>query len=99
MIDRGLLLIKLCQQLSEGLTLTPTESYQRWKTRLATLGQTVAVYPQGPEQPPTLIGQAIDVQADGALVVEDTTGEQHIFHAADVSVRAMSGSPGSEALD
>jgi BirA family transcriptional regulator, biotin operon repressor / biotin---[acetyl-CoA-carboxylase] ligase len=95
-IDRGLLLVRLCQQLSEGLTLTPAESYQRWKTHLATLGQTVAVYPQGPEQPPTLIGQAVNVQADGALVVEDTTGAQHIFHAADVSVRAVSGSPRNE---
>lgn len=88
LIDRSALLIHLCQQLAIELTLAPAESYQRWKSHLATLGNRVAVYQGGVEQPVTLIGQAIDVQEDGALVVVDDAGTRHTFHAADVSVRA-----------
>jgi BirA family biotin operon repressor/biotin-[acetyl-CoA-carboxylase] ligase len=88
LIDRGYLLVHLCQQLAKELTLTPAESYQRWKSHLATLGHMVAVYANGPEQPATLVGQAVDVQEDGALIVVDATGTQQRVHAADVSIRA-----------
>jgi BirA family biotin operon repressor/biotin-[acetyl-CoA-carboxylase] ligase len=88
LIDRGYLLVHLCQQLAKELARTPAESYQRWKSHLATLGHTVAVYANGPEQPATLVGQAVDVQDDGALIVVDATGTQHRVHAADVSLRA-----------
>jgi BirA family biotin operon repressor/biotin-[acetyl-CoA-carboxylase] ligase len=88
LIDRGYLLVHLCQQLAEGLALPAAQSYRRWKSHLATLGQKVNVYEQGVEAPPTLSGQAVDVQEDGALVVEDATGTRHTFHAADVSIRA-----------
>jgi BirA family biotin operon repressor/biotin-[acetyl-CoA-carboxylase] ligase len=87
LIDRSYLFVQLCQRLAEGLTLLPAESYHHWKSHLATLGQTVAVYPHGLEQSATLVGQAIDVQEDGALVVEDAAGTRHIFYAADVSIR------------
>lgn len=88
LIDRSELLIQLCQQLAASLTLSPAESYQRWKSHLATLNHRVAIYQGGVEQPVTLHGQAVDVEADGALVVVDDTGTRHTFHAADVSVRA-----------
>lgn len=91
LIDRSYLLVQLCHRLTEGLTLSAPESYQRWKSHLATLGQQVAVYPNGPEQPATLVGRAIDMQNDGALVIEDADGKRHIFHAADVSIRPFSG--------
>jgi BirA family biotin operon repressor/biotin-[acetyl-CoA-carboxylase] ligase len=89
LIDRSYLLVHLCQHLAEELTVTSAESYRRWKSHLATLGHQVAVYTQGLEQPPALSGQAVDVQEDGALVVEDAAGQQHIFYAADVSVRTV----------
>lgn len=92
LIDRSYLLIELCRHLAEGLTLPAAESYQRWKARLTTLGQTVSVYPhnlaqQSPEPTATLTGRAIDVQEDGAIIIEDATGTQHIFYAADVTIR------------
>jgi BirA family biotin operon repressor/biotin-[acetyl-CoA-carboxylase] ligase len=87
LVDRSYLLVQLCRQLAEGLTLTPAQSYQQWKENLATLGQTVAVYAQGTEQAATLTGRAVDVQEDGALVIEDGAGNRHAFHAADVSIR------------
>ena len=90
LIDRSELLVQLCQQLAAALMLTPDENYQRWKSHLATLGHQVAVYQGGVEQPVTLTGQAVDVQADGALVVVDDAGTRHTFHAADVSIRAAS---------
>jgi biotin-(acetyl-CoA carboxylase) ligase len=86
-VSRETLLVHLCQQLAEGLMRPPTAIYQQWKAHLATLGQTVAVYPQGVEAQPTLIGHAIDVLENGALVVVDEAGTAHTFHAADVSVR------------
>lgn len=86
-VDRSYLLVHLCRQLAEALALAPAETYRLWKSHLATLGQSVAVYPQGVEQPPTLTGQAIDVQEDGALIVQDASGTRHSFHAADVSIR------------
>jgi BirA family biotin operon repressor/biotin-[acetyl-CoA-carboxylase] ligase len=88
LIDRSALLIQLCQQLAEELSRSPMQSHQQWKSNLATLGHTVAVYQQGVEQPATLTGQAVDVLEDGSLVVVDETGARHTFHAADVSVRA-----------
>jgi BirA family biotin operon repressor/biotin-[acetyl-CoA-carboxylase] ligase len=88
LVDRGYLLVHLCRQIAEALTRPPAEQYQRWKRHLSTLGQTVAVYSQGVEEAPTLTGQAVDVQEDGALVVLDASGTRHAFHAADVSVRA-----------
>jgi BirA family biotin operon repressor/biotin-[acetyl-CoA-carboxylase] ligase len=86
-IDRSALLIHLCTALSASLTQTPAAIYQEWKGHLSTLGHTVAVYATGVEQGPTLIGKAVDVQEDGALVVMDETGAKQAFYAADVSVR------------
>jgi BirA family biotin operon repressor/biotin-[acetyl-CoA-carboxylase] ligase len=92
-IDRSYLLVHLCRHLSEMLAQSPAEIYQQWRSHLATLGQTVAVYDragytQGVVQTPTLIGQAVDVQEDGGLVVLEANGERHTVYAADVSIRA-----------
>lgn len=88
-INRSELFVHLCQQLAQELTLPPAESYRRWKTHLATLSQRVAIYQQGVEAPATLVGQAIDTQEDGALIVVDDSGTRHTFYAADVSIRAI----------
>lgn len=58
-----------------------------WRERLITLGQPVsAETPQG-----QLLGVAIDVTADGALVLRDQHGQQHLISAGDVSIRPTSG--------
>jgi BirA family biotin operon repressor/biotin-[acetyl-CoA-carboxylase] ligase len=88
LIDRGYLLVHLCQQLAIALETPPAETYRRWKDHLSTLNHPVTVYEQGVERPPTLAGQAVDVREDGALVVVDDAGTRHTFHAADVSIRA-----------
>lgn len=88
LVDRSYLFVQLCRQMAEELTLTPAQSYQQWKSNLATLGQTVAVYAQGTEQAATLTGRAVDVQDDGALIIEDGAGNRHTFHAADVTIRS-----------
>jgi BirA family biotin operon repressor/biotin-[acetyl-CoA-carboxylase] ligase len=87
LIDRSLLLVHLCRQFAHTLALPPTENYQLWKTHLTTLGQPVAVYQHGVENRATVTGEAVDVQEDGALIVVDTSGTRHTFHAADVSIR------------
>jgi BirA family transcriptional regulator, biotin operon repressor / biotin---[acetyl-CoA-carboxylase] ligase len=88
LVDRSYLLVELCEQLAAGLTLPPAEIYRRWKARVSTLGQPVAVYPHSLEQKASLTGRAIDIQEDGAIIIEDATGTRHTFHAADVSIRA-----------
>jgi BirA family biotin operon repressor/biotin-[acetyl-CoA-carboxylase] ligase len=87
LVSRERLLVHLCQQLAEGLMCPPTAIYQQWKSHLATLGHTVAVYAQGVEAPAALVGHAVDVLESGALIVVDDGGTTHTFHAADVSVR------------
>lgn len=56
-----------------------------WRERLSTLGQAVrAETPQG-----MIEGQAIDVTATGALVIEDADGHRHVVTAGDVSIRPL----------
>lgn len=58
--------------------------FAAWRDRLYTLGQAVrAQTPQG-----TILGRAVDVTPDGALVIRDDHGRQHVVTAGDVSVRA-----------
>lgn len=54
-----------------------------WRAKLSTLGQPVlAETPQGP-----LHGVAEDVMPDGALLIRDAQGQQHLVMAGDVSIR------------
>lgn len=57
--------------------------HRDWRDRLVTLGQPVrAETPQG-----VLLGSATDVTPDGALVILDQHGQQHVISAGDVSIR------------
>lgn len=55
-----------------------------WKERLTTIGTRVEVNVFGK----TVAGTAVDVDADGALVVRDEEGRTHHLSAGDVSVTA-----------
>lgn len=60
--------------------------HQDWRDRLITLGQPVsAETPQG-----ELLGVAIDVTPDGALVLRDQHGQHHLIAAGDVTIRPTS---------
>lgn len=57
--------------------------FDAWRNRLCTLGQTVrAETPNGP-----IFGIAHDVTLDGALVLHDEQGRQHVVTAGEVSIR------------
>lgn len=90
-LDRTALFIHICQQWARLYTdpeLTTAGLQQRWAARLWTLQQPVIV--QHTEDGGTgrpISGLATAVTADGQLVVETATGEQHCFAAGDVSVR------------
>ncbi|MCS6828948.1 MAG: biotin--[acetyl-CoA-carboxylase] ligase [Caldilinea sp.] len=86
MVDRTSLLIALCRAW-EDLILTSTHDvYQEWRNLLLTLGQPVTVlfHKDGHRQ---LHGVAVDVTADGALVVVDEGGRSHLLDAGDVTTR------------
>ncbi len=86
-VDRTQLLALLCEELSRGLHQSPAEIHAHWSAHLATLGQAVHVYTAEEGRTPTLTGQAVAVDSDGALIVEDDQGVRHTIHAGDVSVR------------
>lgn len=86
-LARGPLLVSLCERLAVWSAQAPAPVLAAWRGRLATLGQVVAVYSDGLDAPPTLRGRAVEVDADGALVVEDYAGGRHVVHAADVALR------------
>lgn len=57
--------------------------FDAWRSRLCTLGQSVrAETPNGP-----IFGVAHDVTLDGALILHDHQGQQHIVTAGEVSIR------------
>lgn len=59
--------------------------FAAWRGRLCTLGQAIrAETPQG-----TILGLAVDVTPQGALVIRDDQGQQHVVTAGDVSIRAI----------
>lgn len=88
-VDRGRLLVLLCRRLAAWLDAPAEQVRLAWRRRLSTLGQTVALYPQGVESPPLLTGRALTVDAHGSLVVEDRDGARHVFSAGDVSLRVV----------
>ncbi len=89
-VDRSRLLVLLCRRLAAWLDAPAEQVRLAWRRRLSTLGQTVALYPQGVESPPLLTGRALTVDAHGSLVVEDAGGARHVFNAGDVSLRVAS---------
>lgn len=85
-VDRTDLLIALCHALATHLDRAPTALLDAWRAHLSTLNQRVALYASGSDSP-TLIGYALDVDATGALQIQDDTGRVHTVHAGDVSLR------------
>ena len=83
-VNRTELLVALCRALGRTLALPPDSLLAAWRARLWTLGQPVTVYLPGAEP---LHGLAVDVAADGALVVE-AGGQRHAIYAGDVSLRS-----------
>lgn len=57
--------------------------FEAWRARLVTLGDRVSVT-YGIH---TYEGQAVNVLADGALVIEDASGTRHTIYAGDVSAQ------------
>jgi len=88
--DRTDLLIALC--LSWAKLLASTEQFpsilDRWRSVLWTLGHQVTIYQGvGDTREQLTSGEAIDVTAEGHLLIRDAAGGTHSFAAGDVSVR------------
>lgn len=86
MVDRTSLLIALCHAWEDLIATSTHDVYQEWRNLLLTLGQPVTVlfHKDGHRQ---LHGVAVDVTADGALVVVDEGGRSHLLDAGDVTTR------------
>ncbi|MBI3957650.1 MAG: biotin--[acetyl-CoA-carboxylase] ligase [Chloroflexi bacterium] len=83
------LLIALCRSLS-GLLAAPNhptaeEVHARWQAALINLGRDVIVY-DGRVEDTQWRGRALGTDEDGALLVEDETGQRVAVTAGDVSV-------------
>ncbi len=85
------LLAAMLQSFAQYRRRLPTQSViiqQAWSAALVTLGQRVQVWR---EEQIFLEGEALWVEEDGALVVQDDYGEKHRIQAGDVSVRLPDG--------
>lgn len=97
-VDRTELFAILCRTLNTLVSETPHQQIvAAWRGRLTTLGQPVTVtlfdVPSKRDHGATLTGTAVDVTAEGALVVQEKTGQLHTFYAGDVSIRPLSSEP------
>jgi BirA family biotin operon repressor/biotin-[acetyl-CoA-carboxylase] ligase len=87
-LDRAALLISLCRTWEELVApqASAHDIYHEWRNLLLTLGQPVSVtFHTDSER--HLHGVAVDVTADGALVVVDEGGHSHLLDAGDVTTR------------
>lgn len=88
MLDRTALLVALCRAWEE--LVTPQDAthdiYHEWRSLLLTLGQPVMVIAHSDSER-HFTGVAVDVTADGALVVVDDAGYSHLLDAGDVTTR------------
>jgi BirA family biotin operon repressor/biotin-[acetyl-CoA-carboxylase] ligase len=87
-LDRAALLIALCGAWAEllGPQRTTRNIEQEWRNLLYTLGQPVTVRYFG-EHGTVLSGVAVDVTADGQLVVQDDAGRTVVVSSGDVTCR------------
>lgn len=87
-LDRASLLIALCQAWEELVAphASTHDIYHEWRNLLLTLGQPVTVTFHS-DSDRHLHGVAVDVTADGALVVMDEGGHSHLLDAGDVTTR------------
>jgi BirA family biotin operon repressor/biotin-[acetyl-CoA-carboxylase] ligase len=77
------------EPLYEAALAGSREPFETWKRRLVTLGQDVTV--ASPDR--RFEGKAIDVEADGALIVITSAGVRERVEAGDVTVRPARESP------
>ena len=61
--------------------------FDGWRSRSETIGREVGVHHDNGE---AVHGIAEDVAADGGLIVRDTEGRVHTFHAGEVTLRGES---------
>jgi BirA family transcriptional regulator, biotin operon repressor / biotin---[acetyl-CoA-carboxylase] ligase len=85
-IDREALLARVCGKLEELLTCAGDDLMRRYRARSLVLGQAVTVHPTSGE---AFDGLAVEIDGQGALVVELAGGRRETVQAADVSVRPM----------
>jgi BirA family biotin operon repressor/biotin-[acetyl-CoA-carboxylase] ligase len=86
-VDRTDLVVHLCRSLETRLDLAPDLLLAGWRAQLSTLGQRVAVYRTDAAHAAPVIGLAVDVDASGALIVQDDAGARHVCIAGDVSLQ------------
>lgn len=88
-IDRTALLIALCQAWEEVVSpdASPHDIYHEWRNLLLTLGQPITAHLYGEHGTQKFAGTAVDVTADGELVVVDDAGLSHVLNAGDVTTR------------
>lgn len=79
-VDRAELLRSLLSHFERRLELEPGELLAAYRSRSATLGRRVRIE----ESTGFSEAVALDVAADGALVVEDEVGDRRVLHAGDV---------------
>lgn len=77
-------LVELVSAVGRGVetALSDPDLHSRWKRRLTTLGRRVRVGGSGGE----VAGEAVDVDADGCLLIVDDAGRTHRLSAGDVTV-------------
>ncbi|MBI3522683.1 MAG: biotin--[acetyl-CoA-carboxylase] ligase [Chloroflexi bacterium] len=85
-VDRLALLARVTSELDRAL-LAPDDALAEWRRRSAVLGHEVEVLQEGQ---PTLRGRAVELAADGALLVETPYGQARIL-AGDVTVLVSDG--------
>lgn len=90
MVDRADLMIALCQVWAEllGPQRAEHDIFQEWRNLLYTLGQPVTVRHFG-DGVAIIRGVAVDVTADGELVIQDEAGHTVIVNSGDVTCRVL----------
>src|SRR5205085_10661743 len=80
-VDRDALLDAFLDEFDHALALGPRGIVPYYRGLLATLGRRVRVHPLTGDD---LVGTAVGVTDDGALVVRDDDGDAHTVVAGDV---------------
>jgi len=87
-VDRTALMIALCTAWDKLLNRHERHDIQReWRNLLYTMGQQVTVTSGRGEPHAIITGVAVDVTAEGELLVQDQLGHIHLVSAGDVTTR------------
>lgn len=85
-LDRAHLIAYLMQRITYWYRLIHTDDIVfAWKSRLNTIGQQVTI--TGNQM--SIVGQAVDIDTDGALLIEKADGSIQSVLAGDVSLRPL----------